>query len=70
MNFMLPLVLILLPAIVLMVYLGTKGFIGGLSLGMVIGVYAGFIPIWALVFLGIVMLFLIFWRSERGGVEV
>ena len=69
MRFMLPLLFILLPAIILMVYLGTKGFIGGLSLGMVIGVYAGFIPIWALVFLGIVMLFLIFWR-ERGEVSV
>jgi len=69
MRFMLPLVFILLPAIILMVYLGTKGFIGGLSLGMVIGVYAGFIPIWALVFLGIVMLFLIFWRNgERGDI--
>ncbi len=69
MNFMLPLVLILIPAIILMLYLGTKGFVGGLSLGMVIGVYAGFIPIWALVFLGIVMLFLIFWRNgERGDI--
>ena len=69
MRFMLPLIFILLPAIILMVYLGTKGFIGGLSLGMVIGVYAGFIPIWALVFLGIVMLFLIFWRNgERGDI--
>ncbi len=65
---MLPLIIILIPAIILMLYLGTRGFIGGLSLGVLVAVIGQMIPAWTLVVVGLIMIFLLLWHNNESGI--
>ncbi|MEM3846654.1 MAG: hypothetical protein QXU98_13245 [Candidatus Parvarchaeota archaeon] len=56
-------IVLFLPALLLMVYLGVAGFIGGLGVGIFIGVISGYLPLWAAIFMAILLVFFIYYRS-------
>jgi hypothetical protein len=54
------------PAMVLGFKFGTMGFVGGLILGMGVMIATGLLPIWFLVFLGLLVLAILFIEIRRG----
>ena len=58
--------LIFIPTMGFTIYLGTKGFLIGLSLMMGIGVITGLLPLWFIFMMGISMILLLFTNNVGG----
>lgn len=67
-QLLIPLLILLLPAIVLMLFLGKWGFFGGLGLMLVVGTFIGIIPYWLIIVISLALAILLFEQYRKRNV--
>lgn len=67
-QLLIPLLVLLLPAIVLMLFLGKWGFFGGLGLMLVVGTFIGIIPYWLIIVISLALAILLFEQYRKRNV--
>ena len=66
-TFLVPFIIILAPGLILAMYLGLSGFLGGTVLGVALGVVAGIIPPWLIIVACFILFAMMMLRSRNTG---